>query len=121
MLAFEPGSIPVAHDTPRPPPRREEKSEDVREDVREDVPRMVRRMLMSRSAPQPRSRKTPSGGRMMASRILQISLLSPGQFLVGRETLGEDRQREQWSRREETYLAVKGIVMEEADRPEYKT
>lgn len=38
-------------------------------------PRMVSRMLMSKSAPQPRSRKTPRGGRMMARMILQISLL----------------------------------------------
>lgn len=38
------------------------------------LPRMVRRMLMSRSAPQPRSRRTPRGGRMMARMILQISL-----------------------------------------------
>ena len=29
---------------------------------------------MRRSAPQPRSRKTPRGGRMMARRILQMSL-----------------------------------------------
>lgn len=39
-------------------------------------PRMVRRMLMSRSAPQPRSRKTPRGGRMTARMILQMSLYS---------------------------------------------
>lgn len=38
-------------------------------------PRMVRAMLMSRSAPQPRSRKTPRGGRMMAKMILQMSLV----------------------------------------------
>lgn len=37
-------------------------------------PRMVKQMLMSRSAPQPRSRKTPRGGRMMAKMILQMSL-----------------------------------------------
>ena len=35
---------------------------------------MVKRMLISRSAPHPRSRKTPSGGRMMAKMILQMSL-----------------------------------------------
>lgn len=39
-----------------------------------DIPRIVRRMLIRRSAPQPRSRKTPMGGRMMARMILQISL-----------------------------------------------
>ena len=38
------------------------------------TPRMVKRMLISRSAPHPRSRKTPSGGRMMAKKILQMSL-----------------------------------------------
>jgi len=30
-------------------------------------------MLMRRSAPQPRSRKTPRGGRRMAKMILQMS------------------------------------------------
>lgn len=39
------------------------------------LPRMVNRMLMRKSAPQPRSRKTPTGGRMMARMILQMSLL----------------------------------------------
>jgi hypothetical protein len=39
------------------------------------LPRMVSRMLIRRSVPQPRSRKTPTGGRMMARRTLQISLL----------------------------------------------
>lgn len=37
-------------------------------------PRMVKQMLMRRSAPQPRSRKTPRGGRTMAKMILQMSL-----------------------------------------------
>jgi hypothetical protein len=37
-------------------------------------PRMVRKMLMSRSLPHPRSRKTPRGGSMIAKMILQISL-----------------------------------------------
>lgn len=37
------------------------------------TPRMVNRMLMSKSAPHPRSRKTPIGGRKMAKMILQIS------------------------------------------------
>lgn len=40
-----------------------------------NLPRMVSRMLMRKSAPQPRSRKTPTGGRMTARMILQISLL----------------------------------------------
>jgi len=31
-------------------------------------------MLINRSAPQPRSRKTPRGGRRMARMILQMSL-----------------------------------------------
>lgn len=39
-------------------------------------PRIVNRMLMRRSAPQPRSRKTPRGGRMTARMILQMSLFS---------------------------------------------
>lgn len=43
---------------------------------------MVRRMLMSRSAPQPRSRKTPTGGRKMARMILQMSEAVKGMFAV---------------------------------------
>lgn len=35
---------------------------------------IVNRMLMRKSAPQPRSRKTPRGGRMKAKMILQMSL-----------------------------------------------
>lgn len=38
-------------------------------------PRMVKQILIKRSAPQPLSRKTPIGGRMMARMILQMSLL----------------------------------------------
>ena len=38
-------------------------------------PRTVNRMLMRKSALQPRSRKTPRGGRKMARMILQISLV----------------------------------------------
>ena len=38
------------------------------------TPRIVKRMLIRRSEPHPRSRKTPSGGRMTAKIILQISL-----------------------------------------------
>jgi len=34
---------------------------------------MVNRMLMRKSAPQPRSRKTPTGGRKIAKMILQMS------------------------------------------------
>jgi hypothetical protein len=41
---------------------------------RNSLPRMVRPMLISRSTPQPFSRKTPRGGRMMAKMILQMSL-----------------------------------------------
>jgi hypothetical protein len=40
------------------------------------TPRMVKRMLSSSCEPQPTSRKTPTGGRMMARIILQISLLA---------------------------------------------
>lgn len=39
-------------------------------------PRMVKQMLMRKSAPHPRSRKTPRGGRIMAKIILQMSLWS---------------------------------------------
>jgi hypothetical protein len=39
-------------------------------------PRMVNKMLIRKSAPQPRSRKTPRGGRIMAKIILQMSLLT---------------------------------------------
>lgn len=34
---------------------------------------MVNKMLMRKSAPQPRSRKTPTGGRKTAKMILQTS------------------------------------------------
>jgi hypothetical protein len=37
---------------------------------------------MKKSPPQPRSRKTPTGGRMMARRILQISLAVKGMVIV---------------------------------------
>jgi hypothetical protein len=47
-----------------------------------NVPKMVRRMLMKKSAPQPRSRKTPTGGRMMARRILQMSLLEVSVHMI---------------------------------------
>lgn len=40
----------------------------------ESLPRIVNRMLMSKSAPQPTSRNTPRGGRMMAKMNLQMSL-----------------------------------------------
>lgn len=42
--------------------------------VSDAYPRIVSRMLIRRSAPQPRSRKTPRGGRKMARMILQMSL-----------------------------------------------
>jgi hypothetical protein len=38
------------------------------------TPRIVRRMLSRSWVPHPTSRKTPSGGRMMAKMILQMSL-----------------------------------------------
>lgn len=37
-------------------------------------------MLIRKSAPHPRSRKTPRGGRMMAKKILQMSLEKLGQL-----------------------------------------
>jgi hypothetical protein len=45
-------------------------------------PRMVKRMLIRRSELHPRSRKTPSGGRMTAKMILQISLAVKGMLTV---------------------------------------
>jgi len=44
--------------------------------VKDLQPRTVNRMLMRRSAPQPRSRKTPRGGSTTAQMILMMSLLS---------------------------------------------
>jgi len=44
-------------------------------------PRIVNRMLIKRSAPHPRSRKTPRGGRMTARMILQISLAVKGMMI----------------------------------------
>ena len=38
---------------------------------------------MQKSAPQPRSRKTPRGGRMMAMMILQMSLELRGELVRG--------------------------------------
>jgi hypothetical protein len=46
------------------------------------TPRMVNRMLIQRSAPHPRSRKTPRGGRKMARIILQISEVVKGILMV---------------------------------------
>jgi hypothetical protein len=66
-------------------------------------PRMVKRMLIRRSEPHPRSRKTPSGGRMTAKMILQISL---GESV---SRLGQRCQEFAISVLE-TYLAVKGIL-----------
>ena len=37
-------------------------------------PRIVKQMLIKKSAPHPRSRKTPRGGKIKAKMILQISL-----------------------------------------------
>lgn len=45
-------------------------------------PRMVRSRLMRRSAPQPRSRKTPRGGSTMAQMILIMSLRKVLAFVV---------------------------------------
>ena len=43
-------------------------------EARGNLPSIVRRMFINRSAPQPRSKKTPSGGRIMAKMILMMSL-----------------------------------------------
>jgi hypothetical protein len=48
------------------------------------TPRIVKRMLISRSEPHPRSRKTPSGGRMTAKMILQMSLAERVSRLLNR-------------------------------------
>lgn len=40
---------------------------------RKTYPRIVSKMLMSKSAPHPRSRKTPIGGMKMAKMILMMS------------------------------------------------
>lgn len=42
---------------------------------------MVSRMLMKKSALQPRSRKTPRGGRKIARMILQMSEAVKGMFV----------------------------------------
>ena len=55
----------------------------------EDV--LVRRTLMRRSAPQPRSRKTPSGGRRIARMILMISLYTLSAFCEAHESRDEIR------------------------------
>lgn len=44
---------------------------------------------MQKSAPQPRSRKTPTGGRMMARMILQMSLAVKGILVCGLVVLRE--------------------------------
>ena len=64
------------------------------------TPRMVRRMLMHRSPPHPRSRKTPRGGRRTAKMILQMSL--PRTSALGVTRAGMAR----------SYLAVKAIMTE---------
>ena len=46
------------------------------EDGKDLQPRMVNSRLMRRSAPQPRSRKTPRGGSTTAQMILMMSLLA---------------------------------------------
>jgi len=40
-------------------------------------PRQVRRMLINKSAPQPRSKNTPSGGRRTAQMMEKMSLPAP--------------------------------------------
>lgn len=76
---------------------------------------------MSRSPPHPRSRKTPSGGRMMAKMNLQMSLQSTqlAKDFSGRslraiqiDCFAEKRDSEKRTSyaEEQTYEAVKGIV-----------
>ena len=52
------------------------------EDGKDLQPRMVNSRLMRRSAPQPRSRKTPRGGSTTAQMILMMSLLGRVSFCV---------------------------------------
>lgn len=49
---------------------------------RAHTPRMVKRRLIKRSAPQPRSRKTPRGGSKTAKMILQMSEPVKGMLMV---------------------------------------
>jgi len=51
---------------------------------------MVKKMLMTKSAPHPRSNRTPTGGRMMARMILQMSEAVKGIVGVEREG-GKDK------------------------------
>ena len=80
-------------------------------------PRMVRQMLIRKSAPHPRSRNTPSGGRMMAKMILQMSL--EGLAVTAK---GSNRSRDTRTPSDElngelrTYEAVKGMVTVERKR-----
>jgi len=67
---------------------------------------------MHMSAPQPRSRKTPRGGRMTAKKILQMSLL----FFHVSQSFFHSAPRPLWfdwrrmSQTIPTYLAVKAIL-----------
>lgn len=61
-------------------------------------PKHVKIMLIRRSPVHPRSRKTPSGGRRMARRILQISLRGRACMLAENSKGEKERERE---RREE--------------------
>ena len=78
---------------------------------------MVRQMLIRKSAPHPRSRNTPSGGRMMAKMILQMSL--EGLAVTAK---GSNRSRDTRTPSDElngelrTYEAVKGMVTVERKR-----
>jgi hypothetical protein len=77
-------------------------------------------MLMSRSLPQPRSRKTPRGGRRMAMMILKISLDVKSQQRIALEKISSHAPKiESYGRAiatskdvmlRVTYEAVKGIL-----------
>jgi hypothetical protein len=75
---------------------------------------MVNRMLMRRSAPQPRSRKTPRGGRMMAMMILMMSLRGGSVRVVAcvPRAASADRSPRKRRRRggEETHDPVKAML-----------
>ncbi|KAA8565262.1 hypothetical protein EYC84_010988 [Monilinia fructicola] len=63
-------------------------------------------LLMRKSAPHPLSRNTPTGGRMMARMILQISLLE----------CAARRRRTSEYENNSSYLAVKGMMFEWIDK-----
>lgn len=91
-------------------------------------PRIVKQMLMRKSAPHPRSRKTPRGGRIKAKMSLQISLEAMCQYsnfeecgrvtatLAVRQRFRDHRRQVGRAAKQKTYEAVKGIVTGKSTR-----